>query len=397
MALRFPKGDFYIKSATSPSGTSTPDSCQNLVVDVERGFFMIWSAIEDGSKVSVAPQRSNLEHDAYQLWHYEEGWLINKQTNLCLEAENKAGQQLLSLYHRKSSNQANNQRWFLTKEGRIALQNRPKCVLEVKESSKHIVLVNLLKNFKDTSASQFIMLPTLFYSGNNEDIIAQTKFIQNDMNPVWNEVHYLPVRDLGEKFMLEMMNYNTFIKDKPLGSCHLEVTHELVREVSEDVYEGTSGIDVWIKLTRRGQIHYKAKFFPVEPFPKPSLDFLANLKEKPFDRSTFYVLITLQASDGSFPLSDKLANLFGYESQKQLLELYICQCKKDHILKNDPTLWTTSMILWFLRFMLKDYRSEWGCVYERAEQYISKSINDLDMEEIVVATGRKAVRKRFML
>ncbi|CAG8653253.1 9527_t:CDS:1, partial [Cetraspora pellucida] len=37
--------------------------------------------------------------------------------------------------------------------------------------------------------------------------------------------------DLGEKFMLEMMDYNTFIKDRPLGSCHLELTRELAKEV----------------------------------------------------------------------------------------------------------------------------------------------------------------------
>ncbi|CAG8611584.1 1530_t:CDS:2, partial [Cetraspora pellucida] len=151
----------------------------------------------------------------------------------------------------------------------------------------------------------------------------------------------------------------------------------------------------WINLTTQGKIHYKAKFFPLEPLPNPSPDFLANLKEKPFDRSTFYVLVTLQAPNGGFPPSDKLANLFGFESQDQLLDLYKRQCREDRILKNDPTVWTTSMILWFLRFLLKDYRSEWGGVYERAEQYISKAINDLEIEETVVATGRKAVRERF--
>ncbi|CAG8742713.1 34749_t:CDS:2, partial [Racocetra persica] len=80
---------------------------------------------------------------------------------------------------------------------------------------------------------------------------------------------------------------------------------------------------------------------------------------------------------------------------EQLLELYKRQCREDRILKHDPTVWTTSMILWFLRFLLKDYRSEWGGVYERAEQYVSKVINDLEIEETVVATGRKAVRERF--
>ncbi|CAG8812246.1 23873_t:CDS:2, partial [Dentiscutata erythropus] len=100
--------------------------------------------------------------------------------------------------------------------------------------------------------------------------------------------------------------------------------------------------------------------------------------------------------NGGFPPSDTLANLFGFESQDQLLNLYKSHCREDRILKhNNHTVWTTSMILWFLRFLLKDYRSEWGGIYERAEQFISKEINDLEMEETVVASGRKAVRERF--
>ncbi|CAG8803114.1 5426_t:CDS:2, partial [Racocetra fulgida] len=107
-------------------------------------------------------------------------------------------------------------------------------------------------------------------------IIAQTKVIDSSLNPVWNEVHYLPVKHIGEKFILEAMDFNTFIKDKTIGKCYLEITPELVREVSDDVYEGTpNGID-----------------------------------EKPFDLSTFYVLITLQGPNGGFPPSVALANLF---------------------------------------------------------------------------------------
>ncbi|CAG8717297.1 37790_t:CDS:2 [Gigaspora margarita] len=48
-----------------------------------------------------------------------------------------------------------------------------------------------------------------------------------------------------------------------------------------------------------------------------------------------------------------------------------------------------------LRFLLKDYRSEWSSIYECAEQFISKKINDLEIEEIVVAIGKKGVRERF--
>ncbi|CAG8564968.1 9875_t:CDS:10, partial [Dentiscutata erythropus] len=428
----FPKGDdFYIKSAISSSGTS---SAQNTVIDVEHGFLVAWGAVKDGIKVIVAPQKRTTEHDGYQLWHYEDGLLINKQTTLYLEPESvKAGSRLI-LHHRRSGSQSANQKWVLTKDGRIQLKDK-QFVFEVKD--KHVILAKAGKPSKNPLASQFHIMPLhpvkkggaaigvvrlelvgakglkgadtflaggksdpyvrVFHVGNNKDIIAQTKVIDNNLNPVWNEVHYLPVKYIGEKFILDVMGFNTFVKDNPLGNCHLKITTELVKEVSDGVYEGTvNSIDVTAKLTIQGHLHYKAKFFPLEPFPKPTPNYLTNLKGKPFGRSTFYVLITLQAPNGGFPPSDILVNLFGFESKEQLLKLYKSHCCEERILKhNNHTVWTTSMILWFLRFLLKDYRSEWGSIYERAEQFISKEINDLEMEEAVVASGRKAVRERF--
>ncbi|CAG8721479.1 10992_t:CDS:2, partial [Dentiscutata erythropus] len=127
----FPKGDdFYIKSATSPSGLSSTSSIQNTVFDVERGFFVAWGAVKDGTKVIIAPQKSTTEHDGYQLWHYEDGFLVNKQTTLCLEPESvingylpgkfltmtsylsivKAGSRLV-LHHRRSGSQTAQQKW----------------------------------------------------------------------------------------------------------------------------------------------------------------------------------------------------------------------------------------------------------------------------------------------
>ncbi|CAG8834082.1 30796_t:CDS:2, partial [Gigaspora margarita] len=86
--FEFPKGDcFYIKTTTSPSGYSSASSIQNYVVDVDRGFFMSWGVVKEGSKVIIAQQKSTTEHDGYQLWHYDDGFLMNKQTTLYLEPE----------------------------------------------------------------------------------------------------------------------------------------------------------------------------------------------------------------------------------------------------------------------------------------------------------------------
>ncbi|CAG8787150.1 15097_t:CDS:2, partial [Gigaspora rosea] len=86
--FEFAKGDdFYIKTTASPSGHSSASSTQNYVVDVDRGFFVSWGADKEGSKVIIAQQKSTTEHDGYQLWHYDDGFLINKQTTLYLESE----------------------------------------------------------------------------------------------------------------------------------------------------------------------------------------------------------------------------------------------------------------------------------------------------------------------
>jgi Ca2+-dependent lipid-binding protein len=74
--------------------------------------------------------------------------------------------------------------------------------------------------------------------------MTQTKFIENTLDPIWSEVHYLPVKNFGDKFILDVMDFNSFTKDKPLGYVIFEVTKELVKEVSPNVYEGTlNGID----------------------------------------------------------------------------------------------------------------------------------------------------------
>ena len=49
-----------------------------------------------------------------------------------------------------------------------------------------------------------------------------------------------------------------------------------------------------------------------------------------------------------------------------------------------------------MRYLLKEHRAEWSGVYECSERFITKELNgDLEIEEIVIASGRKAVRERF--
>ncbi|CAJ0749545.1 12001_t:CDS:2, partial [Entrophospora sp. SA101] len=384
-------GEFYIKSSASPSGNATllAPAAQNLVVDVEHGgFFGGWSTAKEGTKAILATQKSDKEHDTYQLWKYDDGWIIHKQSSLCLEVENgKSGNRLL-LHSRKSPNQAINQRWVFTNEGHIALQNNPKLVLEIKSSSAKDNAPIILS---DSKSDPYVRV---FHQSNTKEPLLATRVIDNELNPVWNEVHYLPVNHIGEKFILEVMDHNTITKHVALGQVNFEITRELVKEVGENTYEpNPNGIDV---LSTQGQIHYKAKFFSLAAPRKLSPDFLANLKEKPFDSSTLFNVITLQSSDGSFSSSPLLANLFGYEKSEELMTLFRKHIKNERLSKVKESVCITSMVMWFLIYLFKDLRKEWNSTYLRAEQYIIKEAGgSYELEELIVSTGKCAIRDRF--
>ena len=85
--VEFPEGDFYIKSVTSPSGTSTSSAAsQNYVLDLEKGYFFT-SATKEGTKASSYRQKSDSEPDPYQIWRNENGQIINRKTDFALEVE----------------------------------------------------------------------------------------------------------------------------------------------------------------------------------------------------------------------------------------------------------------------------------------------------------------------
>ncbi|CAG8524300.1 10827_t:CDS:2, partial [Paraglomus brasilianum] len=428
----FPRGDFYIKSVASPSGTSTTAApAQNLVIDLERGF---WS----GSKSILARQKSNTDHDQNQLWRYDNGWIVHKSSNNVLEVEGgKVGGRLV-FNARKTLANANNQRWIFTKEGHLALQNNPQLVLDikgtVKETAQIVLADTTSKAFgKSGKSAIWVTIPIntpksanaigvlriefvqakdvlnvdnwvpggksdpyvrVFPHGSN-NIIATTRVIDDDLNPVWNEVHYLPIKQLNEKFIFELMDFNTFTKHKTLGKITFQVTDELVKLV-KGAYVGTEkGIDRWEKLPKKGQLHYRAKFFPLSTLHQPGPDFIENLRKKPYDLSAFYALLFHQEPNGSFLASDKLANLFGLETGTLLVQAFKAECKDERAQKLSEAVWVTSMVIWFLKLLLKDYQSEWSGVYDRAERYISEKANNLEVEEVVFIAGGNTVSKLF--
>ena len=92
-----------------------------------------------------------------------------------------------------------------------------------------------------------------------------------DLNPVWDEILYVPVHSLRESLMLEVMDYENVGKDRSLGSTELLVS-ELARpkddlrypfeSTGKKVAEETLRLDKNRTSISKGVLHYTAEFIP---------------------------------------------------------------------------------------------------------------------------------------
>ncbi|CAG8762840.1 4716_t:CDS:1, partial [Racocetra fulgida] len=71
-----------------------------------------------------------------------------------------------------------------------------------------------------------------FFNEESKEIVTQTKMIDNDLDLVWNEVHYLLTKNIGNKFIFDVMDYCSSTEDKSLGNYY-EVNRDFVTEISE--------------------------------------------------------------------------------------------------------------------------------------------------------------------
>ncbi|KAI9599079.1 C2 domain-containing protein [Syncephalis fuscata] len=97
---------------------------------------------------------------------------------------------------------------------------------------------------------------------------ARTSVIDDDLDPIWDEVLYVPVHHESETLVLEVMDFNHNTKDKCIGTCLLKVS-----DLSSA--PGTT-ISPWANLslgkqTGRGVLNYAATFHPIiDIHPKKS-------------------------------------------------------------------------------------------------------------------------------
>ncbi|KAI7937853.1 hypothetical protein MJO28_015455 [Puccinia striiformis f. sp. tritici] len=129
----FPTGWFFIKSVSSKK-----------VIQPLGGSF-------EPTRLVVVDQKFGQEATA-QLWKYENGYLVNKLTNLCLDYEHgnfkRLGDIHVCQWHRKVGKDAHNQKWLYRTNNLIASNDDIARVLDIKGASTHAGSEVLLKKLE---------------------------------------------------------------------------------------------------------------------------------------------------------------------------------------------------------------------------------------------------------
>lgn len=98
--------------------------------------------------------------------------------------------------------------------------------------------------------------------------MARTEVQNNNLNPEWDQIVYVPVHSLRETLYLECMDYQHLTKHRSLGFVELSVAS--LAQATDDTrypYAGTGKRDVAdpIRLDKgqlKGELHYSAEFIP---------------------------------------------------------------------------------------------------------------------------------------
>ncbi|KAI3622799.1 transmembrane protein [Moniliophthora roreri] len=99
---------------------------------------------------------------------------------------------------------------------------------------------------------------------------GRTEVVNNNLNPVWDQIVYVPVHSLKESLLLECMDYQHLTRDRSLGSVELNVSDLAVEDKENASYPykstGVRNAQDPIRMDKgnvfKGQLHYTAEFVP---------------------------------------------------------------------------------------------------------------------------------------
>lgn len=120
-----------------------------------------------------------------------------------------------------------------------------------------------LRNVEIGSSSD----PYVAISGNKGIVLGRTKTINNNLNPFWDEIHYVPVNSIKQTVDFTVFDYEKLKKDRSLGRARFDL-NEIIEEHKDGLgYTAKTAVDLWTPLVQKdgsekGELHYEASFYP---------------------------------------------------------------------------------------------------------------------------------------
>jgi Ca2+-dependent lipid-binding protein len=120
---------------------------------------------------------------------------------------------------------------------------------------------------------------------------GRTEVVNNNLNPVWDQIIYIPVSSLRETLMLECMDYQHLTRDRSLGSVELELSS--LAAPSDDPRfpfqsKGMKTAADPLRLDKgnatKGTLHYKASFIPALAIKGVKFDHAHNTRTQTAQR-----------------------------------------------------------------------------------------------------------------
>ncbi|GBB93494.1 hypothetical protein RclHR1_02180036 [Rhizophagus clarus] len=245
-----------------------------------------------------------------------------------------------------------------------------------------INIINL--NWLDGNSSNSYVKITCSSSSSFE--YCKTRPCENRTNPEWNQVFYIPIYDINKKFKIRVYGDNTLFKNVSLGSCILDIK-DLIKEKKLDFKRDlTKPKNKIPPRSNKGKLHFVVYFYS---FSKPKF----TTKSTKFFKTTilFYNLcnlITNHCKNGSFKLTDTLANLFNFNSKDELIKAFTSTIKDNDMKISDIDICGTILITALLETLLheKDCYTVHVTASETSNKYVSHTIEDIYIYTIEAKT-----------
>lgn len=120
------------------------------------------------------------------------------------------------------------------------------------------VTVHRAQGLKNTDKFSGTPDPYVAISLNRREVLAQTKIIKENANPIWNETKYIIITSMHDDLTLQVYDYNEIRKDKELGVS----TFQLSRLADSPEYDNEQ-LEVISNGKPRGIVAADVRFFPV--------------------------------------------------------------------------------------------------------------------------------------